>query len=88
MQEIKQGFLAKKHAVIIAANIKKLIQHPTSKKLKSYHRLKKPFGIVTLGRHIAVAQFPCCACIGCFPALFKNKDLFIADSRKDLGLSR
>jgi len=88
VQEIKQGYLAKKHAKVVAENIKKLIKDPKSKKLTSYHRLEKPFGIVTLGRHMAIAQFLCCTCIGCFPALFKNKDLFVGDSRKELGLSR
>ena len=85
MQEIKQGNLAGQHAAVIAENIKKLMKDPDSKKLTVYKALEKPFGLVTLGRNVGIAQLPCCTCIGCLPAMFK-KDLFVGATRKSLGL--
>ncbi|KAG0623664.1 hypothetical protein M758_3G192200 [Ceratodon purpureus] len=86
IKEIKQGFLASKHANVVAENIKKLMKDPNCKKLSEYQRLEEPFGLVTLGRSIAVAQFPCCTCIGCLPGMMKSKDLFVGNARQSLGL--
>lgn len=86
MQEIKQGFLAIKHAGIVRQNIRELMRDPSTQKLLVYKRLEKPLGMVTLGRYVAIAQFPCCTCIGRLPALLKSEDLHVGTTRKGLGL--
>lgn len=86
MQEMKQGYLASLHAGVVTENIKKLIKDPNCPKLSTYVRMEKVMGIVTLGRNVAVAQFPCCTMLGCLPGLIKGKDLFIGKTRQSLGL--
>ena len=88
LQEIKQGYLAGKQAGVVSENIKKLIKaggKPT--KLGVYKPLESPFGIVSLGRNEGVAQFPIMTIAGRMPGMIKSKDLFVGQSRKELGLA-
>lgn len=85
IKEIKQGFLAQKQAQVLADNIKRLITDPDCK-LNIYKPLATPMGIVSLGRHVAVAQFPFGTILGWLPGMLKSKDLFVGKTRKSLGL--
>lgn len=84
VKEIKQGFHAQKHAAVVAGNIKKLMLN-SKHKLTTY-KAGSPMGMVSLGRHIAVAQLPFGTTIGCIPGKIKSKDLFVGKTRKGLGL--
>eukprot|EP01018_Ginkgo_biloba_P012350 Gb_28104 [translate_table: standard] len=84
VKEIKQGFLAQKHADIVAGNIKKLLKD--SKHKLSTYKASSTMAIVSLGRNVAVAQLPFGTTIGCIPGKIKSKDLFIGKTRKGLGL--
>lgn len=85
VKEIKQGFLAQKHAAVVAGNIKKLMMN-SKHKLTTY-KAASTMGIVSLGRHVAVAQLPFGTTIGCIPGKIKSKDLFVGKTRKGLGLT-
>eukprot|EP00249_Psilotum_nudum_P008689 c21449_g1_i1 orf=369-1445(+) len=85
IKEIKQGFLAGKHAKVIADNIKRLSNNSCGK-LATYKPLDSPMGMVSLGRNIAVAQLPFGTVIGRLPGMMKSKDLFVGKTRKGLGL--
>lgn len=85
IKEIKQGFLAQNQAHVLAENIKRLLKNPDSA-LNVYKPLAKPMGIVSLGRHVGVAQLPFGTILGCLPGMLKSKDLFIGKTRKGLGL--
>ena len=87
-QEIKQGFLAGKQVDVLVQNLKLLIKSPDANvKLKAYKPLANPMGLVSLGRHIAVAELPGVgAIIGWIPGKLKSKDLFVGKTRKGLGL--
>ncbi|KAL2632867.1 hypothetical protein R1flu_004346 [Riccia fluitans] len=87
-KEIKQGFLAGKHAAAVVSNIKKLIKNPDEKKLNTYKPLEKPFGLVSLGRQDAVAQLPFATIGGWLPGKLKSKDLFVGQTRASLGLKQ
>ncbi|XP_021901496.1 apoptosis-inducing factor 2-like isoform X1 [Carica papaya] len=87
IQEIKQGYIAQKHALVVAKNLKLLMGGGKESKMATY----KPssgsvLAIVSLGRKEAVAQFPFTTMIGCIPGLIKSRDLFVARTRKDRGL--
>ncbi|KAL0460002.1 UNVERIFIED_CONTAM: Apoptosis-inducing factorA [Sesamum latifolium] len=85
VREIKQGYLAQKHAVIAAKNLKVMMRGGKEKKMASYkpHSIKV---VVSLGRQDAVAQFPLTTLIGLVPGFIKSKDLFVGKIRKQLGL--
>ncbi|MCO5577184.1 hypothetical protein L7F22_031008 [Adiantum nelumboides] len=85
IKEIKQGFLAVKHAHVVAENVKRIIANP-SKRLLTYKPLAKPMAFVSLGRHIALAQVPFGTFLGQIPGLLKSKDLFVGKTRRGLGL--
>ena len=88
LQEIKQGYLASKQGGVVAENIKKLIRSGGRPcKLAVYKPLETPFGIVSLGRNEGVAQFPIMTISGRMPGMIKSKDLFVGQSRKELGLT-
>jgi NADH dehydrogenase FAD-containing subunit len=85
IQEMKQGYIAEKHASVATRNIKLLMSGGNEKKLSSY----KPgpdIAIVSLGRKDSVAQFPFLTVSGCVPGLIKSKDLFVGKTRKARGL--
>ncbi|KAL0369488.1 UNVERIFIED_CONTAM: hypothetical protein Sangu_0266900 [Sesamum angustifolium] len=85
VREIKQGYLAQKHALIAAKNLKVMMRGEKEKKMASYkpHSIKV---VVSLGRQDAVAQFPLTTLIGLVPGFIKSKDLFVGKTRKQLGL--
>ncbi|XP_050279711.1 uncharacterized protein LOC126720903 [Quercus robur] len=83
--EIKQGFLAHKHALLAAKNLKILMMGGRESKLATY-KASSALAIVSLGRTEAVAQFPFTTIIGCIPGMIKSKDLFVGKTRKQLGL--
>ncbi|XP_031280321.1 apoptosis-inducing factor homolog B-like [Pistacia vera] len=83
--EAKQGYLAQKHALVTAKNIKLLMDAQKESKLATYHP-GSAIAIVSLGRKEAVAQFPFVTISGCIPGMIKSKDLFVTKTRKDRGL--
>ncbi|KAL2536048.1 FAD/NAD(P)-binding oxidoreductase family protein [Forsythia ovata] len=85
VKEIKQGYLAQKHALIAAKNLKLMMSGGKESKMATLkpHSMKV---IVSLGRYDAVAQFPLTTIIGLVPGLIKSKDLFVGKVRKQLGL--
>ncbi|XP_051113643.1 uncharacterized protein LOC127239497 [Andrographis paniculata] len=85
VKENKQGYLAQKHAMIAAKNLKLLISGGKEEKMAT-HKVRSVKVIVSLGRHDAVAQFPMTTMIGLVPGLIKSKDLFVGKVRKQLGL--
>ncbi|KAJ7561187.1 hypothetical protein O6H91_03G017500 [Diphasiastrum complanatum] len=84
-EEIKQGYLALKHAQLTAENIKKLIKNPDSK-LSTYKPLATPMGAVSLGRTLGVAQLPFGTTIGRLAGMIKSKDLGVGKTRQGLGM--
>ncbi|GLJ23326.1 hypothetical protein SUGI_0441320 [Cryptomeria japonica] len=85
VKELKQGFCAQKHAQVIAENIKKLSKNPKQAKLSTY-KASPAMALVSLGRNVAVGQFPFGAFSGRLPGMIKSKDLFVGPTRKGLGL--
>lgn len=79
--------MAGKHAGVVAQNIKKMIKDPHASRLSEYKALTSPFGIVSLGRTLAVAQLPFGTVLGRLPGMLKSKDLFVGKNRKELGLT-
>lgn len=85
LQEIKQGFLAERHATVVIKSLKLLMKGTKENKLAKY-KAASPMAIVSLGRKEGVAQLPFATMIGCLPGLIKSKDLFVGRTRKTLGL--
>lgn len=85
MQEIKQGYLAQKQALVAAKNLKLLMEGGKESKLGIYEP-RSVKAIVSLGRRDAVAQFPFTTIVGIVPGLIKSRDLFVGKTRKQLGL--
>ncbi|XP_057470687.1 uncharacterized protein LOC130759564 isoform X2 [Actinidia eriantha] len=83
--EIKQGYLAQRHALVAAKNLKLLMTGGDERKMAVY-KPGWPLAIVSLGRNEAVAQIFFVTLIGCFPGMIKSKDLFVGKTRKQLGL--
>lgn len=85
IKENKQGYVAQKHALVAAKNLKLLVNGASESKMASY----EPQAIkvmVSLGRRDAVAQFTFTTTMGLLPGLIKSKDLFVGKTRKQLGL--
>ncbi|XP_075484574.1 uncharacterized protein LOC142524444 isoform X2 [Primulina tabacum] len=85
IKELKQGYLGQKHALIVSKNLKLLLIGGKESKMLAY----KPNSvkvIVSLGRNDAVAQHPLTTLIGFVPGLIKSKDLYVGNTRKQLGL--
>ncbi|KAH0465083.1 hypothetical protein IEQ34_005186 [Dendrobium chrysotoxum] len=83
--EVKQGFLAEKHAAVAAKNLQLLIKGAPENKLATY-KASPPIALVSLGRKEGVAQLPFATLFGCLPGKIKSKDLFVGKTRKALGL--
>lgn len=83
--EMKQGYLAQKHASVVAKNAKLLMAGGKESKMASYQP-GSAVAIVSLGRKDAVAQFPFTTVSGCIPGMIKSKDLFVGKTRKQMGL--
>ncbi|KAJ4763656.1 Apoptosis-inducing factor 2 [Rhynchospora pubera] len=84
--EIKQGYLAQVHAMVISKNIKLLINGSAESKLATYTANSSAPALVSLGRKGGVAQLPCFTVSGWLPAFIKSRDLFIGKVRKEIGL--
>lgn len=85
LQEIKQGFLAHKHALVAAKNLKLLMTEGKESKVATY-KPGSAIALVSLGRKDAVAQFPFTTIIGRVPGWIKSGDLFVGRTRKEMGL--
>ncbi|EXC35629.1 Apoptosis-inducing factor-B-like protein [Morus notabilis] len=83
--EIKQGYLAQKHALVAAKNLKLLMEGEKESKLAKYQPSSVK-AIVSLGRRDAVAQLSFTTVIGSVPGMIKSRDLFVGKTRKKLGL--
>lgn len=86
IKELKQGYLAQKHALIVAKNLKLLLTLGGKESKMSVYKPNSIKVIVSLGRHDAVAQHPLTTLIGLVPGLIKSKDLYVGKTRKQLGL--
>ncbi|CAN8255120.1 unnamed protein product, partial [Cochlearia groenlandica] len=85
IMEMKQGYIAEKHASVATNNIKLLMSGGNEKKMSSY-KPGSDIAIISLGRKDSVAQFPFMTVSGCVPGLIKSKDLFVGKTRKARGL--
>ena len=85
-QEIKQGYNAHKHALLVAKNLKLLIKGLPNSKLATYST-GYPLALVSLGRKEGLAQIPLLTLCGCLPGKIKSGDLFIGKTRKEMGLN-
>ncbi|XP_042476785.1 apoptosis-inducing factor homolog A-like [Macadamia integrifolia] len=85
IQEIKQGYIAHKHALVTARNLKLLMNGENERKLEKY-KTGSPLALVSLGRKEGVAQLPFVTISGCVPGYIKSRDLFVGKTRKEMGL--
>ncbi|OMP03813.1 FAD-dependent pyridine nucleotide-disulfide oxidoreductase [Corchorus olitorius] len=83
--ELKQGYLAHKHALVVAKNLKVLMSGGKESKMSTYEP-GSAIAMVSLGRKDAIAQFPFTTIGGCVPGYIKSRDLFIGRTRKQMGL--
>ncbi|XP_059317593.1 uncharacterized protein LOC132068124 [Lycium ferocissimum] len=83
--ELKLGYLAQRHALVAAKNIRLLIKNANDNNLNVY-KPALPLSLIALGRREAVAQFYCLSCIGRLPGMIKSGDLFVGRTRRQLGL--
>ncbi|KAG8380672.1 hypothetical protein BUALT_Bualt06G0040200 [Buddleja alternifolia] len=83
--ELKQGYLAQKHASVAAKNLKLLMRGESETKLSSY-KPASPIALVSLGRRDGLAQIMCITTVGRIAGMIKSGDLFVGMTRKQLGL--
>ncbi|KAJ9546017.1 hypothetical protein OSB04_025724 [Centaurea solstitialis] len=83
--ELKQGYLAQRHALLVAKNLKLLSNGCDESALVKYVPAS-PMAIVSLGRREALIQIWCVTLVGRIPGMLKSKDLFVGKTRKQLGL--
>ncbi|KAM7467786.1 hypothetical protein LguiB_015348 [Lonicera macranthoides] len=83
--EIKQGYLAQRHALVAVKNLRLLMAGGNESRMAVY-KPAPPIAIISLGRKEAVAQVYCITSIGCVPGMVKSGDLFVGKTRKQLGL--
>ncbi|GMN60999.1 hypothetical protein TIFTF001_030081 [Ficus carica] len=86
VKEIKQGYLAQRHAQVVGKNLKLLLKGRKERKMATY-KPGSAIAMVTLGRKEGVAQFPFVTLSGRIPGKLKSGDLFVGTTRKDLGLN-
>ncbi|GFS31128.1 FAD/NAD(P)-binding oxidoreductase family protein [Actinidia rufa] len=79
--EIKQGYLAQRHALVAAKNLKLLTMGGDERKMAVY-KPGWPLAIVSLGRNEAVAQIFFVTLIGCFPGMIKSKRLVCGEDKE------
>ena len=77
---------ASAHAQVVAKNLKLLIEGGGKEHKLGTYKAQPPISIVSLGRKIAVAQFPFMTVLGRLPGMIKSGDLFVGKTRKELGL--
>lgn len=83
--ELKQGYLAQRHALVVAKNLKLLMAGGKESKMSTYAP-GSAVALVSLGRKDGVAQFPFTTISGCVPGLLKSRDMFVGRTRKQMGL--
>ena len=86
VQEVKQGYNAHKHALLVVKNLKLLIKGLPNSKLATYST-GYPLALVSLGRKEGLLQLPLLTLSGCLPGKIKSGDLFIGKTRKEMGLN-
>ncbi|KAL2923099.1 Apoptosis-inducing factor-like protein A [Bienertia sinuspersici] len=84
--ELKQGYLAMRHADLTAKNLKLLNGGGSEEKMTVY-KPGRPIAFVSLGKKDAVAEINGFTMSGCFPGLIKSGDLFLGKTRKTYGLN-
>ncbi|XP_059431137.1 uncharacterized protein LOC132164619 [Corylus avellana] len=84
--EIKEGFLAQRHALVAAKNLKLLMTGGNESKMATYKPSSAVVAIISLGRRDAVAQLPFGTIIGRLPGWIKSGDLVVGRTRKQMGL--
>lgn len=87
LPELKQGYLAMKHADLTAKNLKLLLEGGIEKKMGVYKIPGRSTAIVSLGKKEAVAEISGFTMSGCFPGFIKSGDLFVGKTRKTYGLA-
>lgn len=87
LPELKQGYLAMKHADLTAKNLKLLLEGGIETKMGVYKIPGRPTAIVSLGKKEAVAEISGFTMSGCFPGFIKSGDLFVGRTRKTYGLA-
>jgi hypothetical protein len=86
VQEIKQAYIAHKHALVVAKNLKLLINGLPNSKLTTYNP-GYPIALVCLGRKEGLLQFPLLTLCGWLPGKIKSGDVFVGKTRKEMGLN-
>lgn len=86
LQEVKQGVYAKGQAQVVAKNLKALISGGGKENKLGIYKAQPTMAIVSLGRKHGIAQFPFMTLSGRVPGFIKSGDLFVGQTRKDLGL--
>lgn len=84
--ELKQGYLAMRHADLTAKNLRLLLGGGIVEKMATY-KPGRPMAFVSLGKKDAVAEINGFTMSGCFPGLIKSGDLFVGRTRKTYGLN-
>ncbi|XP_066327639.1 uncharacterized protein [Miscanthus floridulus] len=84
--EIKQAYIAHKHALLVGKNLKLLIKGLPNSKLATYSP-GYPLALVSLGRKEGLLQLPLLTLCGCLPGKIKSGDVFVGKTRKNLGLN-
>lgn len=86
LQELKQGYLAQQHALVVGKNVRMLIEGRKKESEMAKHKAGAALAIVSLGRREAVSQIMCVSMVGHIPGMLKSGDLFVGKTRKQLGL--
>ncbi|XP_021725187.1 apoptosis-inducing factor 2-like [Chenopodium quinoa] len=86
LPELKQGYLAMRHAELTAKNLRLLLGGGSEEKMTVY-KPGRPIAFVSLGKKDAVAEINGFTMSGCFPGLIKSGDLFVGKTRKTYGLN-
>ncbi|KAE8677233.1 kinase family protein [Hibiscus syriacus] len=84
-KELKQGYIAHKHATVVFKNLKLLMDGGKESKMTKY----KPVSVIAMVSLVmkdAIAQFPFTTLSGRVPGLLKSGDLFVGRTRKQMGL--
>ncbi|XP_015876454.3 uncharacterized protein LOC107413099 isoform X1 [Ziziphus jujuba] len=86
IKEIKQGYLAQRHAQTTVTNLKLLLTGGKESCMVTY-KTSINMAIISLGRKDGLAQLPFLTICGWLPGLIKSGDLFVGKTRKQLGLN-
>ncbi|KAK8967150.1 hypothetical protein KSP40_PGU021448 [Platanthera guangdongensis] len=84
--ELKQGMVARRHALVVAKSLKLLLKGEGDCRLCRYRPSLQAQAWVSLGRKDAVVQYSFLTVSGFVPGMFRSRDLFVGKMRKSLGL--